>query len=456
MHTHTTGPSDFLAEASEAPPASYGFGDTLIEVASLALPYLGSWCIVDVIEPDGSPRRLGIVHPDEERQEHARRLEARWPPERDAPFGVPHAARTRHADVISRVTDDMLASFAQSEENLRDLRALSIGSFLTVPLIAHDEVLGAVTYVSAEAGHPHDAGHVALAEAVASCCATALYNERLASLVEQARETSAEMNEKLVQASLRDQELAEAALGASKAKSRFLAAMSHEFRTPLAAIGIFSSLIDEVGQVTDRQRDYLRSIAAATQHLSGLLTDILDLARVEAGQVEIHSRPGSVTEPIADAIAIVEAEAAAAGLVLWRGSPSAAPVRYEGDADRVRQILLNLLANAVHFTPRGGRVGVTWGASATPDEGARLHGRGPWVFVTVQDTGAGIGPKEATEIFEAFAQGRAGRAWRGRGTGLGLTISRQLARRMNGDLTLRSAEGEGSSFTLWLPAAATH
>ena len=349
----------------------------------------------------------------------------------------------------------MLASFARSEANLRDLRALSIGSVLTVPLIAHDEVLGAVTYVSAEAGRPYDAELVALAETLASCCAMALHHGRRASLVEQARETSAEMNEQLVVASFRDRDLAEAALAASKAKSRFLAAMSHEFRTPLAAIGILSTLIGEVGQLSHRQRDYLRSIAAATEHLSGLLTDLLDLARIEAGQVEIHSRPGSVTEPITEATAIVEAEAAAAGLVLWRGSPSAAPVRYQGDPDRVRQILLNLLSNAVHFTPRGGRVGVTWGTSATPDEGAQLRGRGPWVFVTVQDTGPGIGPQEATQIFEAFAQGKAGRAWRGRGTGLGLTISRELAHRMNGDLTLRSAEGEGSSFTLWLPAA-TH
>jgi signal transduction histidine kinase len=449
------GASEFLAEASQVLAASYGYEDTLVEVAGLALPYLGSWCIVDVVGPDGSRRRLGIVHPDPELQGHARGLKASWPPQREDPLGVPHAIRTRRTDVISPVTDDMLVSVARSEQNLRHLRALSIGSVVTVPLIAHDEVLGAITYVGAEAGQPFDAQHVALAEALASRCAMALYKGRTESLAEEARATSAEMNARLVMATLRDRDLAEAALRANEAKSRFLAAMSHEFRTPLAAIGTCSGLIGEVGKVTDRQRDYLRGIDAATQHLNGLLADILDLARLEAGEVEICSHSGQVTEPIDGAIAIVEADAAAAGLVLWRASPSAAPARYEGDPDRVRQIVLNLLSNAVHFTPRGGRVGVTWGTSATPDGEARLQGRGPWVFVTVQDTGPGIGREEVAEIFEPFAQGSAGRAWAGKGTGLGLTISRELARRMNGDLTLRSVEGEGSSFTLWLPAAET-
>ena len=449
------GASDFLARASELLAEAYGYEDTLVTVADLSLPYLGSWCIVDVIEPDGSPRRVGIVHPDPERRPHTSRLQKSWPPEQDDPLGVPRAVRTRRTDVIPRVTDDMLASVARNEDNLRDLRALSIGSVVTVPLIAHDEVLGAITYVSAEAGRAFEPELVALAEALAARCAMALYKGRVQSEAEQARKTSAAMNEHLVVASLRDRDRAEAALRASEAKSRFLAAMSHEFRTPLAAIGMYSTLIGEVGPITDRQRDYLRNIDAAIEHLGGLLTDILDLARLEAGQVEIRSRPGSLTEPIEEAIAMVEAEAAAAGLVLERDSTSTAPTRYEGDPDRVRQILLNLLSNAVHFTPRGGRVSVTWGTAAAPDEEARLRGPGPWVFVTVQDTGAGIGPQEAAEIFRAFAQGRAGRARDG-GTGLGLTISRELARRMDGDLTLRSVEGEGSSFTLWLPAAATH
>jgi signal transduction histidine kinase len=450
--------SDFLAEASRVLGESVGYEDTLATVAAMALPYLGSWCIVDVIEPDGSPRRLRIVHTDAELQVHARALEGSWPPERDDPLGAPRAIRTRRTEIISEVTDDLLASVARSEENLRHLRALSIGSVVTVPLKAHDEVLGAITYVSPDARQAYDAEDVELAEDLASRCATALRKARLHTLAELARKTSAEMNERLIVASLRDRDLAEAALRASEARSRFLAAVSHEFRTPLGAIGLSSSLIaeGEAGPVTDRQRHRLSHIDAAIEHLDRLLMDVLDLATLEGGHIQIRSRPGSMTEPVAEAIAMLEAEAAAAGVVVERAPPPAGPCRYEGDPDRTRQILLNLLTNALHFTPRGGRVTVTYGDSATSDEGTHLPGRGPWVFVTVQDTGPGIGDDEAAMLFEPFVQGKAERAWGRGGTGLGLSISRQLARLMNGELTLRSTEGQGSSFTMWLPAAATH
>ena len=450
--------SGFLAEASRVLAESVGYEDTLATVAGMALPQLGSWCIVDVIEPDGSPRRVRIVHTDADLQVHARALEASWPPERDDPLGVPRVARTRRTEIISEVTDDLLASVARNGENLRHLRALSIGSAMTVPLLVHDEVLGAVTYVSPDAGHPYEPGVVELAEDLASRCATALRRARLQSLAEESRRASAEMNERLIVASLRDRDLAEAALRANDAKSRFITAMSHEFRSPLAAIGMYARLISEgkAGQVTDRQRKHLHSIDVATQHLNRLLVDILDLATLEAGQTPIRSRPGPMTEPVAEAIAMLEAEAAAVGVAVETGPRPTGPCRYEGDPDRTRQILLNLLTNALHFTPRGGRVTVTYGDSATADEGAHLPGRGPWVFVTVQDTGPGIDDGEADILFEPFVQGKAGRAWGGGGTGLGLSISRQLARRMNGDLTLQSTQGEGSAFTLWLPAAAAH
>ena len=448
---HTAG---FLAKASRLLAETTGYEETLVAVAELALPQLGSWCIVDVVDPDGSARRLRIIHPDPELQVHARRLEASWPPERDDPLGAPLVVRTRRTELIPEVTDDVLVAVARTEENLEDLRALSIGSVLTVPLIARDEVLGAVTYVGAKAEGPYDESDVALAEDLASRCAVALHNARLWSLAEEARATSAEMNERLVVASLRDQDLADAARRASEAKSRFLSAMSHEFRSPLNAIGIYAALVEELGPVTARQLDHLHKIEAAVRHLARLLSDVLDLAKVEADSIEVDTHPGAAREVIEQAISMVAPEAALGGVELRAPSSSTAPVRYVGDADRVRQILLNLLSNAVHFSPRSASVTVTCGSSAAPPPEARLSGDGPWVFLAVEDDGPGVDPQEAETLFEPFTQGKAGRAWHGEGggTGLGLAISRQLARRMRGDITLRSTEGEGSTFTLWLPA----
>jgi signal transduction histidine kinase len=125
-----------------------------------------------------------------------------------------------------------------------------------------------------------------------------------------------------------------------------------------------------------------------------------------------------------------------------------------GDEDRVRQILVILLSNAAKFTDRGGSITVSCGTSRTPDAEAKLAGDGPWTFMRVADTGIGISPTEADKVFQPFVQADPGNTRKQGGAGLGLSIGLELARRMGGDLTLRSASGVGSCFTLWLPNAA--
>ena len=270
-----------------------------------------------------------------------------------------------------------------------------------------------------------------------------------------ARATSAEMNERLIVASMRDQEVADEVRAGSAAKSRFLAAMSHELRTPLNAIAGYSGLIEEgiAGPVTPLQLEYLRKVQQATRHLVGVIGDALDLAKVEAGQLQVERKPGQVADAVAGALDLIEPQAQAAGIALESETPPVAVI-YEGDPDRVRQILLNLLSNAVKFTDSGGRVTVTYGVTPTaPKE--TLPGEGPWAFVAVADTGRGIGPADAARVFEPFNRVQQEASKKRPGTGLGLAISRELARRMGGDLTLRSVVGQGSCFTLWLPAGTT-
>jgi signal transduction histidine kinase len=120
--------------------------------------------------------------------------------------------------------------------------------------------------------------------------------------------------------------------------------------------------------------------------------------------------------------------------------------------DRVRQILVILLSNALKFTDAGGSITVSCGTSRTPDAEAKLAGGGPWTFIRVADTGIGISPAEAETVFQPFVQVDPGNTRKQGGAGLGLSIGLELARRMGGDLTLRSASGEGSCFTLWLPS----
>ena len=456
----------FLAETSRCLADSLDYEATLRTVAGLALPFLGSWCIVDLVESDGSMRRIAIVHPDPHKQELAAGLTKSWPPFRDDPLGAPQAVRTREIEVIPLVDDEMLVSVARDAENLRTLRALGIGSVIVVPLIARGCVLGALTLVSAETGHQYAQPDLELAADLGARCAMAIDNARLHRDARSAGALAAQMNQRLVIASIREQELAEraqelsdearqlseVARQASLAKSQFLSSMSHEIRTPLNAIIGFTDLLDLelAGPLTRGQSHYLARIRASSAHLLKLIEDVLDLAKVEAGRMDVKLEPADAEAAMSSAVGLVEPQAGAAGITI--DYQDGHTDRYIGDEDRVRQILLNLLANAVKFTERGGRVRLTCGTTDAPDADAALSPEGRWVFIRVADTGIGITPEMRESVFEAFVQTEQGLTRRRDGTGLGLTISRELARRMGGDLTLRGMD-KGSCFTLWLPAA---
>jgi len=242
---------------------------------------------------------------------------------------------------------------------------------------------------------------------------------------------------------------------ASRAKSGFLANMSHEIRTPINAIVGYTDLIEMgiAGPVTERQQSQLERIRLSSQHLLGLINEILDFAKVESGQMTTRFEAVPVAEVVQAALALVQPQAAKAGLDVENRVDGDCAFSFRGDLDRVRQILVNLLSNAVKFTESGGRVVVECGVSPVPLAGARLAGEGPWTYVRVRDTGSGVPTAQAESIFEPFVQGETGHTRTKGGTGLGLAISRQLARLMEGDITLESEPGQGSTFTLWLPAS---
>jgi signal transduction histidine kinase len=157
---------------------------------------------------------------------------------------------------------------------------------------------------------------------------------------------------------------------------------------------------------------------------------------------------------IAAAMALIEPQASAAGVSV-ETECGAVSCFYLGDQDRVRQILVILLSNALKFTDQDGSITVSCGTSQAPDAEAKLAGNGPWTFIRVADTGIGISAQEAETVFQPFVQVDPGNTRKQGGAGLGLAIALELARRMGGDLTLRSDKGEGSRFTLWLPGAAS-
>lgn len=410
----------FLAEAGRLLAESVDQSSTLIALTRLALPSLGAWCIVDIIEGDAI-RRLGIYHPDPEKQKLALDLEKSWAPEIDDPFGAPAMLRDARTLAITDDIEESLAASAHSPENLRILRQLGIGSLLTVPLVARKRLLGAITFVNAERGVPYSPEDVQLAEDVATRGALALDSAQvydLALVLQRSAET------------------------ANRAKTAFLGAMSHELRTPLNAIGGYIDLLDMGlrGPVTEKQHVDLARVRTNQQHLSLLITEILTFVRVGSGSVAYAVSAMNACQVLQHAIELVEPLFGQKGLVFDGIKGDSSAIAY-ADPERVTQILVNLLSNSIKFTPDGGHVGAYCAAHADA------------VTLEIRDTGIGIAADKHEAIFEPFIQLKEGLADRESGVGLGLAISRDLARAMNGDLTVESAEGKGARFTLSLPRA---
>jgi signal transduction histidine kinase len=231
------------------------------------------------------------------------------------------------------------------------------------------------------------------------------------------------------------------ALAANRAKSDFLATMSHELRTPLNAIAGYTELLEMGlrGPLTDAQRRDLARIRTSGQHLLGLISGVLDLNRIERGQLTYALVPIRIDPFLADLDALVSPQAASKSLKL-EYVPSEPQLTVIADREKLRQVVLNLLSNAIRFTPPGGRITL----AAMADGDAR-------VAVSVQDTGPGIPESRQEQVFEPFVQLDRSLTQPQEGLGLGLAISRDLARGMRGELALESASNNGARFVLTLP-----
>jgi signal transduction histidine kinase len=411
----------FLAEAGRLLAQSVDQTSTLSALTKLSLPTLGAWCIVDIVAAGDTIKRLPIVHPDPDKDALAKQLASSWTPEPGDPFGAPAMVRDRRTIAITENIEATLVTAAHSSENLEILRQLGMKSLLTVPLVARGRLLGAVTFVGADVNYAYAPADVQLAEDLAVRGALALDNAQvydLALMLRQSAET------------------------ANRAKTEFLGAMSHELRTPLNAIGGYIELLDMGlrGPVTEGQHADFARIRTNQQYLLVLITEILNFAHIGSGRMAYAISDINAYDALARAAELVEPLIPQRGIV-WGGITCDSSVVLRGDREKVTQILVNLFSNAIKFTLGGGRIAV----------GGEI--KGDTVLLSVIDTGIGVPPEKLDSIFEPFVQLKEGLTDRGTGVGLGLAISRDLARAMNGDLTVESIEGNGARFTLCLPRA---
>jgi signal transduction histidine kinase len=304
---------------------------------------------------------------------------------------------------------------------------------MCVPLIARGHPLGAISFTMSDSGRTFTPADLDLA-------------------MELARRTAVAIDNALIYR--RSLALRLEAEAASTAKSDFLAKMSHEIRTPINAMMGYAELLEMgiSGPVSGAQAKQLGRIRASGEHLTSLVNEILDLAKIEAGRMAVEPTNGVANDAVDAALALIRPQAAQKGVELIGRTDAEQRVEYMGDPQRVQQILANLLSNAVKFTASGGQVSIRCGVEKRRD-GIAEQRDAEWACIVVEDTGVGIAQQDIERVFDPFVQVDVGYTRSHGGTGLGLTISRGLAQMMGGEITVESTLGSGSRFSLWLPVA---
>jgi PAS domain S-box-containing protein len=481
----------FLAEASRVLASSLDFETTLRNVAKLAVPTIADWAAVDLVGDDGQLLRLAVEHTDPMKRELAVAVQRRYPPAAEAEHGAAAVVRTGESQYMREIPDELLIAGAVDDEHLALLRSLGLRSFIVAPLAAREGVLGAITFVHAESGRHYDADDLPYFEDLARRAAVAIENARLVRDLEKAKarleeqaalleargeeleQQAAQMEEFQIELELSNAELHEsnaqlsektatlerqaaenrrlletvqharaAAEQANRAKGDFLATMSHELRTPLnAMIGYADLLLAGIPeQLGEAARHNVSRIAFSARHLLELIEEVLTFSRLEAGEEIVRAAPLDVATVIAE-VETLSAPLAGTKALGFRIDVADDMPPMHSDARKIRQIVLNLVGNAIKFTSEGGVE-------------LRVEPRGDSAVFVIADTGIGIDAGDREKVFEPFWQADTGTTRAVGGTGLGLTVARRLARLLGGDVVIADSGEQGSTFVLTLPLRA--
>jgi signal transduction histidine kinase len=422
----------FLAESSRILSGSLSDQILLAEIARYCVPRISDYCTIHIADDDGSLRRIETVHYDPQKQDTVRELVSRYQYHLDGPGEVPSVIRSQQPLVLPKLNRLEIFRAVDDPTTMRLFDAIGPTSFLCVPLVARGRAFGAMSFTMTDSGRVFSDDDANLAMELALRTAVAIDNALI------------------YRRSLALRLEAEAA---SSAKSDFLAKMSHEIRTPINAMMGYAELLEMgiSGPVSPSQAKQLSRIRASGEHLTSLVNEILDLAKIEAGRMSVDPTNARASEAVEVSLALVRPQATSKGVELATRLDSVRSLEYVGDPQRVQQILTNLLSNAVKFTPPGGKV--TLACSTAPRRGGAEGDE--WACITVEDTGVGIAREDLERIFDPFVQVEGGYTRLQGGTGLGLTISRGLAQLMGGEISVESSVGEGSRFTLWLRTPST-
>ena len=418
----------FLSEATQVLVSSLEPNTMLTRFAELAVPMLGDLCFFDVVKNDRI-QRVAWTHVDPQQRQLLSDIGKTAPPLSAAHHPIIKALTTGEPVLQPKVDDAWLQSIAIGPKHLEFMRRFPLCSQMTVPLVTGSHQIGALTFCFADSGRHHTREDLALGIELGRRVTVALQQ---ANLYQQSLERLQRLEES--QAALR--RATRAADQASRAKSEFLANMSHEIRTPITAIMGFADVL----LVQNQNLEYLESVQTIkrnAQYLVEIINDILDVSKIEANKLDIEIKPCSPQQIVNDVHSLVLVRAQEKGIALSVNYDGPIPTLIESDETRVRQILINLVGNAIKFTDEG-----------SVDLRVRLlqDADQPLLQFEVEDTGIGIAEEQLPRLFQPFSQADGSVARRFGGSGLGLVISKRLAEMLGGEISVSSELGVGSTF----------
>jgi len=427
----------FLAEASTLLAASLEDKTAIGKIAHLVVPSLADYCMIDLLEKDGSIRRVETVHIDPVKADLARELERRYPPDPNSATGIAKVLRTGKSQLTPEVTEDLLEKYAHDTQHLQLLRQINLASIMLVPLVINGQTLGVISLVLTECTRHYDLADLALAEDLAHRIALAVDNTRL---YREAQE-------------------------ANRMKDEFLAILSHELRTPLNAILGWVQLLRTRQFDAKKTAQAFETIERNARSQTKLVDDLLDVSRIIQGKLQLKIQAIDLIPVIEGAIQAVKPAADVKAIQINCLLDSSVGM-VSGDAERLQQIVWNLLSNAIKFTPPGGDIEVRL-SKALPhqaalnrspeqmpaSEVANLQCHSTFCAqIQVTDTGNGISPEFLPYVFDRFRQENSSTTRSHGGLGLGLAIVRNLVELHGGSVYVASPGiGQGATFAVSLP-----
>jgi PAS domain S-box-containing protein len=403
----------FLADTSATLAELSDPDSTLKKVAGLAVPHFADWCTVDMLQPDGSLRRLAAAHIDPAKMELADELHRRYPPDPAAPRGVWNIARTGQSEIVSEITEELLEASTADAEVLRIVRELGLKSYIGVPLAARGKTLGVITFIAAESGRRYGPADLAVAEDLARRAAVAIENAYL-------------------YGALREED---------RRKDEFLATLAHELRNPLAPLRNGLQVMKLLGHEPETTEQVREMMERQVEHLVRLVDDLLDVSRVSRGKIELRKERIALSTAIVSALETCESSIKQHGHELTVALP-AEPIYVDADKTRLAQAICNVLHNAAKYTDPGGKISLS------------VERQIEEAVVRIRDSGVGIPAAMLPKIFDLFTQVDRSLEKSQGGLGIGLTLVRRLVELHGGRVEAHSAgPGLGSEFVIRLPVA---